>query len=87
MFVLGKTGVPVDPCRNRQGWASLVGTKPNRTSQWLDVTAKGDHGEPQEQPTRRDQFRGERRILPAPEILNLAENASQIKCRCIHPEQ
>src|SRR5712691_2997122 len=53
----------------------------------LDVAAQNDHGEPQDQRTRRDELGGERRIFTGSQVLDSAENASQIERRRIHSKQ
>src|ERR1700722_7788300 len=52
---------------------------PHRITQQLYIAAKGDHGEPQEQGTDRNQFGGHGRIFSRPQRLHAIENARQIK--------
>jgi len=68
------------------GGVNLI-ARPERVTQRLDVAAEGNHCEPQEQRTRRDELGGHRRVLSGPQTLDSGENICQVEHRGIQSEQ
>ena len=66
---------------------NLVATRTEGVAQRLDVAAQGNHCEPQEQRTCRDELGGDRRVFPGPQTLDSIENARQVERRRIQSQQ